>query len=45
MDVIWGVREGKYFSRKDWTGRIALIPQENFFFRRIRASDLYHQEP
>jgi len=40
MNVIWGKREGKYFFKQDWTGRIALIPQENFFFRRIRVSHL-----
>ena len=36
MEVIWGKREGIYFLEQDWTGGITLIPQENFFSRRMR---------
>ncbi|MGD0847335.1 hypothetical protein [Bradyrhizobium sp.] len=36
MEVIWGRREGIYFLEQDWTGGITLIPQENFFSRRMR---------
>jgi len=35
MDLIWGKREAISFFRGDWTGRIALIPKENFFSTRI----------
>src|SRR5437588_12045712 len=31
IDVIWVFGEGKSFWKRDWTGRIELIPQENFF--------------
>ena len=32
MDLIWAGRETLYFCRRDWTGRITLIQQENFLF-------------
>jgi hypothetical protein len=32
--VIWVKREEEYFYRWGWTGRIKLIPRENFFFAR-----------
>jgi len=30
VEVIWGRCEAEYFCRKDWTGQISLIPNENF---------------
>jgi hypothetical protein len=30
IDLIWVGREGKYFWEYDWTGGIALIPQQIF---------------
>ncbi len=36
MLVIWGIREGKYFYRKDWTGSISLIRLDKFAVRRAR---------
>jgi hypothetical protein len=36
MLVIWGIREGKYFYRKDWTGSISLIRLDKFAARRAR---------
>jgi len=32
-----GKRRSGIFCREDWTGGIALVPQENFSFRRIRG--------
>jgi hypothetical protein len=37
VEVIWAKREGKSFFGKDWTGKISLKLQENFFSTRIRA--------
>jgi hypothetical protein len=34
VKVIWVWREGKYFSREDWTGGIALIRFNKFAVAR-----------
>jgi len=30
LELIWAFREAEYFSGKDWTTQITLIPHENF---------------
>jgi uncharacterized protein YegP (UPF0339 family) len=35
MEVIWVGGEGNYFSKKDWTGGIALIRLNKFVIARI----------
>jgi hypothetical protein len=36
MLLIWGNREAKYFSRKDWTTQITLKGLSKLKFRRTR---------
>jgi hypothetical protein len=35
LELIWAFREAVYFSGKDWTTQITLIPHENFALTRI----------
>jgi hypothetical protein len=43
MELIWGKREGIYFSRGDWTGRIGLIWFNKFVVVRKSAAGSPHE--